>query len=142
MITFPQSAYGLLLTFDGYGADTKRCADTGQLYRFLFDLPSAIGMRRLGFPHIVRVDEPGICGLSGFVFIMESHISIHTYKERGFVTADIYSCRVFDTDHARAMLTSFFKTTSHDAHVIVRGKTFAPRSPTDPRQRKRPRKDS
>jgi len=28
-----------------------------------------------------------------FVVIQESHISIHTFPRRGFVSADVYSCR-------------------------------------------------
>jgi hypothetical protein len=86
MKPLPLSAYGLLLTFDGYGADAARCTDEQLLLKVLRELPALIQMRRLGEPHLVRVDEPGIAGLSGFTFIMESHISIHTYAERGFVT--------------------------------------------------------
>jgi S-adenosylmethionine decarboxylase len=142
MTTLPHNAYGLLLAFDGYGADKKRCADTGRLYRFLMDLPETIGMRRLGFPHLVQVNEPSIRGLSGFVFIMESHISIHTYEERGFVTADVYSCKSFDPERLCSALSSFFRTTSHESRVIIRGKQFATDTPSDPRQRKRSRNRS
>lgn len=138
MTSIPKSAYGLLLTFDGYGASRARCANTGALYRFLYDLPGIIGMRRLGFPHIVRVDEPGIKGLSGFTFIMESHVSIHTYEERGFVTADIYSCKTFDVEHVIATLVAYFSTDSHAVSTHVRGTRFNVES-SHPRQRKRPR---
>ena len=136
MKRLPKNAYGMLLAFDGYGADLKRCADTGPLYRFLYDLPGTIGMRRLGFPHIVRVDEAGIKGLSGFTFIMESHVSIHTYEERGFVTADVYSCKPFDAVQVSALLSAYFRTSTHASSVIVRGKKF---NIAHPRQRKRPR---
>jgi len=136
MNQLPDSAYGILLAFDGYGADRRRCADTGKLYRFLYDLPGTIGMRRLGFPHIVRVDEPGIKGLSGFTFIMESHVSIHTYEERGFVTADVYSCKPFDTARITAMLATYFGTATHSARTLVRGRAI---DHANPRVRKRPR---
>lgn len=136
MKTLPKNAYGLLLIFDGYGADAKRCADTGRLYTFLHSLPEAIGMRRLGFPHLVTVEEPGIRGISAFTFIMESHISVHTYSERGFVTVDVYSCKAFDTEEVTSILASYFSTESHTVKVITRGSQFAA---THPRQRKRSR---
>jgi len=137
MKKLPTGSYGLLLTFDGYGADTARCKDVGRLYAFLYDLPQAIGMRRLGYPHIVSVTEAGIRGLSAFTFIMESHISIHTYEERGFVTADVYSCKAFDSSLVSSLLSSYFKTDSHTTHTHVRGKHF---DSTLPRQRKKLRK--
>lgn len=136
MKKLPKNSYGLLLAFDGYGASKTRCANTGMLYRFLYDLPGAIGMRRLGFPHIVRVDEPGVRGLSGFTFLMESHVSIHTYEERGFVTADIYSCKAFDADAVAAMLATYFATKTYTTKKVIRGRDFGS---DDPRLRKRPR---
>ena len=81
-------------------------------------------MRPIGFPQIVSVEEPGIAGLSGFTFIMESHISIHTYQERGFVTADIYSCKDFDTAAAANFIAAHFSVTTFETNVVLRGKRF------------------
>jgi S-adenosylmethionine decarboxylase len=140
MKQLPKTAYGLLLTFDGYDADPKRCSDIGGLYQFLLELPEAIGMHRLGFPQVVAVDEPGICGLSAFTFIIESHISIHTYEERGFVTADIYSCKGFDTELVVSVLHKYFKTKTLSTSIMVRGTNFYTAPRTHPRQRKRARR--
>lgn len=124
MKSLPPSAYGLLLTLDGYGASHTLCADVHYLYALLERLPGTIGMRPLGKPFVVSVEEVGIAGLSGFTFIMESHISIHTYQERGFVTADVYSCKNFDTNAAAHYISSAFKFTTFETSVLVRGKKF------------------
>ena len=124
MKPLPPHAYGLLLTLDGYGASEKICADISGLYRFLEQLPGLIGMRKIGFPHIVSVEEAGIAGLSGFTFIMESHISIHTYQEKGFVTADVYSCKNFDTETAANHIAAHFKIASFETNILTRGKQF------------------
>jgi S-adenosylmethionine decarboxylase len=124
MKSLPSVAYGLLLTIDGYGASYELCADAGGLYRLLEKLPALIGMRPLGLPHVVSVEETGIAGLSGFTFIMESHISIHTYQERGFVTADVYSCKNFDTEIAADYIARYFKIASFETNVLTRGKKF------------------
>ncbi len=124
MNALPSNAYGLLLSFDGYGAPGGVLEDSEYLYSVLVNLPHKIGMRPLGLPQVISVEEPGIAGLSGFTFIMESHISIHTYKERGFVTVDIYSCKWFDSTQVVALLADAFQTTSHEVSEIVRGKRF------------------
>ena len=125
MKPLPPHAYGLLLTLDGYGASEKICADISGLYRFLEQLPGLIGMRPIGSPHIVSVEEAGIAGLSGFTFIMESHISIHTYQEKGFVTADVYSCKNFDTKKVARYLSEYFHTSASESHTIIRGAQFS-----------------
>lgn len=124
METSITNAYGLQLTLDGYAADQKLCSDVAHLYDLLMKLPAHIGMRRVGFPHIIQITEPGIKGLSGFVFIMESHISIHTYEERGFITADVYSCKTFDEKATIEYLTSAFAVQAFESNTEVRGKQF------------------
>ena len=126
MTALPQGAYGLLLAFDGYEASNDACANVDLLHSILVELPEKIGMRRIGEPRSVAVDEPGIAGLSGFTFIMESHISIHTYTERGFVTADIYSCKWFDVEVAARFLAEAFGITSYETNHTVRGTRFHP----------------
>lgn len=37
-------------------------------------------------------------GISVLALIAESHISVHTWPERGIITVDVYSCRGFDAD--------------------------------------------
>jgi len=52
-------------------------------------------MTKLAEPEIYSVPgngkkDPG--GWSGFVVIAESHISIHTFPAKGFVSIDAYTC--------------------------------------------------
>ncbi len=117
-------AYGLQLTFDGYAADEKLCGNVAHLYDLLMRFPKHIGMCRIGFPHIIKIDEPGIKGLSGFVFIMESHISIHTYQERGFVTVDVYSCKTFDEKKTQDFIIKAFDIQAFESNCAIRGKQF------------------
>lgn len=118
------NAYGLQLMLDGYAADQKLCGDVAHLYNLLMEFPAHIGMRRVGFPHIIHITEPGIKGLSGFVFIMESHISIHTYEERGFVTADVYSCKSFNEQKTADYLIKAFNIQAFESNVTIRGRQF------------------
>ena len=130
MATIPTNTYGLQLILDGYAANPEYCGDVERLYSLLMKLPETIGMRRVGFPHIIHITEEGIKGLSGFVFIMESHISIHTYEERGFVTIDVYSCKTFDETAVIKELKQTFGVTEVETNVLIRGSKFN-HMPTD-----------
>lgn len=123
-----EKSYGLHLMLDGYGASRERLSDIAHLYRFLSDLPAEIGMRRVGIPQVLEVTEEGIAGLSGFVFIMESHISVHTYAERGFMTLDVYSCRDFDVERTVSLIRASFGVDDVETTVLERGRRFNDRT--------------
>ena len=86
------------LAIDGYGADPEKLQDADLVLRFLDEYPSSIGMTKIIPPQVYtyhgRVEEDW--GVSGFVLIAESHISIHTFPDRGYVNIDIFSCKEFD----------------------------------------------
>ena len=67
--------------------------------------------------------DPG--GFSGFVMIIESHISIHTFPARGFVSADVYTCQNgLDTDLIAAYLKEAFDLQDIEQNFIIRGTKY------------------
>ena len=86
------------LVVDGYGADPKKLQDEDLVYRFLDEYPDAIGMTKMIPPQVYtyRGRTPEDWGLSGFVLIAESHISVHTFPDRRYVNIDVFSCKEFD----------------------------------------------
>ena len=90
------------LVVDGYGADPDRLKDEGLVYRFLDEYPSAIGMTKMVPPQVYtyRGRVPEDWGVSGFVLIAESHISVHTFPSRNYINVDVFSCKEFDTEKA------------------------------------------
>jgi len=88
------------LIIDGYGSDPKILQDEHWLYQFLDRFPSQIGMTKIAPPLVLRYigSKPEDWGLSGFVFIAESHISVHTFVERNYVNIDVFSCKEFDSN--------------------------------------------
>ena len=127
MIIRKTEDYGLHLTLDGYGGSQKKLYDMKHVFKALNDLPSIIGMSKLTTPYVV--DAPPITpkdegGISGFVMISESHISIHTYPFKGFVTADVYSCKVFDTEKTVEFFKKHFALRELEINIIRRGLKF------------------
>jgi len=90
------------LMIDGYSSDQGILRDEAFLRSFLEDYPAKIGMTRISPPYVLRYEGPVLddWGISGFVFIAESHIGIHTFVEQNYVNIDVFSCRGFDADKA------------------------------------------
>ena len=86
------------LVVDGYGADPEKLRDEDLVRRFLDEYPATLGMTKMIPPQVYtyrgRVREDW--GVSGFVLIAESHISVHTFPDRGYVNIDVFSCKEFD----------------------------------------------
>jgi len=90
------------LIIDGYSSDQKILRDEDFLRKWLENYPAEIGMTRISPPYVLRYVGPVLedWGISGFVFIAESHIDIHTFVEQNYINIDIFSCKDFDTEKA------------------------------------------
>ena len=65
-------------------------------------------------------------GVTGTVLLAESHLAIHTWPERGFVTVDVYVCNLAtdNTDKAKSLfraLEAAMKPKRTKYQAIVRG---------------------
>jgi S-adenosylmethionine decarboxylase len=116
--------FGLHLMLDAYNCDPHVLNEQTMVYQILDDLPKHIGMKQLSKPYVVFAEgngkhDPG--GWSGFVIIEESHISVHTFIRRRFITVDVYSCREFDAEKTIQYFKDKFKTTDVEVYVQKRG---------------------
>ena len=120
---------GQHLTIDASQCSSKKLVDQSLVYDVLNKLPDKLRMTKMGLPHVVRWLDPGatVDGVSGFVMIAESHISIHTFPEKDYVFIDVFSCRSFDVDKATELLTKVFGAKKFSKKIVKRGLDF-PRS--------------
>lgn len=118
--------FGPHLMLDGYGCDKKRLQDLNLIYRILDELPAKIGMTKIMPPYVFKYSglKPEDWGLSGFVLIAESHISIHTFPEKNFVSVDIFSCKAFDLEFAGDYFRTAFGMEKVECNVLDRGTEF------------------
>ena len=119
--------FGLHLMMDIYNCAPQVLNDKDLVLKILNTLPKKLGMRVLLEPVVTFAQpngkrDPG--GWSGFVMIQESHISVHTFIKRRFVTIDIYSCKHFDTQYAIDYFIKMFKTNDVEYEIEVRGKKY------------------
>ena len=73
-------------------------------------------MQILGGP-VVTHGFPGNEGLSGFVLIDFSHISIHTFTKDKQALVDIFSCKAFDQEAAIKPILEYFQVEKSDTKI-------------------------
>ena len=110
------------LIIDGYSSNQKILQDEDFLRKWLETYPARIGMTRISPPHVIRYVGPVLedWGISGFVFIAESHIAIHTFVEQNYVNIDIFSCKDFNTEKAIEDFQDGFQLTKLRTSLIDR----------------------
>ncbi len=88
--------FGEHITIDGYGGNEALLDSQENVLKTINGLVTLLGMKLLAQPNVYHADsnnkkDPG--GWTGVAVIMESHISIHTFPKRGFLSADVYTCK-------------------------------------------------
>lgn len=115
------------LLIDGFGGDVEKMKDADFVYRFLDTFPSEIGMNKITTPLVTTYHGPKEedWGVSGFVIIAESHISVHTFPERAYVNIDVFSCKDFNHEQALTQIREIFSLDQAKLWVIGRGLDYS-----------------
>lgn len=115
------------LLIDGFGGNVGNMNDEDFIYRFLDMFPSEIGMNKISSPHVTTYQGPKEedWGVSGFVLIAESHVSVHTFPERSYVNIDVFSCKDFDYEEALSSVRRIFSLEQVKLWVIGRGLDYS-----------------
>ncbi|MBM3214546.1 adenosylmethionine decarboxylase [Candidatus Poribacteria bacterium] len=118
--------FGPHLVLDGYGCEYDRLTDLSLIYRFLDECPNQIGMTKIMPPYVFKYTgaNPKDWGVSGFVLIAESHISIHTFPEKNYISLDIFSCKEFDPQEAVRLAEEMFGMQRYEHQMLSRGHDF------------------
>ena len=93
-----------------------------------YELPEKISMQKMCDPLVEISDgnnqkDPG--GVTGIVLIKQSHISIHTFSKRRFVSVDVYTCTDdLDVDFIIQYIKDNFKLEDVETHHIKRGTRY------------------
>lgn len=117
--------FGEHLMLDGYDGSYEKLNNKSLVLRLLDDLPVKIGMKTLADSVVYPAPangkkDPG--GWSGFVVIAESHISVHTFPAKGFVSADVYTCRNgMDVDFILNYFKKSFALKKIEQNFVKRG---------------------
>ena len=117
-----RQASGLHLLADLHGCecDDRLLSDASFLEDFCVRAVAAAGLSSVGaLFHSFGVGA----GVTGVVVLAESHLSVHTWPEHGYVTLDVYVCSYSSDNSGRAqtlfdsMVNAFGPTEPHRQRI-------------------------
>ena len=112
------STFGRHVAVDTWGVEFDKLNDAEWLESQLVDAAEACGATVLSVQS--KQFEPQ--GATVLVMLSESHLSIHTYPEKGFAAIDCYTCgETVDPQLAIDYLISVLKPRTTHAKKLVRG---------------------
>ena len=120
--------FGEHITIDGYDGDYALLNSRETLLACFTELLNLLDMHALSEVVILeapdnQIKDPG--GWSGYVIIAESHVSIHTFPKRRFVSADVYTCK---NGMDEKLIVDFFREKfllgDVETNFIIRGKKY------------------
>lgn len=120
------------LMLELYGCDRELLSNEALVRRVLDEYPARVDMEKVSPVHLydIETSNPLDAGLSGFVVIAQSHISIHAWPEYGEVDIDICSCKEFSQEDAINFAKEMFQTDDVEVHFVVRGnRSLRPETP-------------
>ena len=118
--------FGPHLTLDLIGCPKEVLQNYDLHFKLLKDLPTMIGMTPITQPYVFPYSGlvPEDRGITGIVIIAESHLSIHSFEEKGYTFIDMFSCKPFDVEKAEKYILDLFKPNKVERNLIERGKNF------------------
>ncbi|WP_068615724.1 adenosylmethionine decarboxylase [Paenibacillus tuaregi] len=112
------STFGRHVAVDTWGVDFEVLNNAELLQAHLVEAAEACGATVLSVQ--AKQFEPQ--GATVLVMLSESHLSIHTYPERGFAAVDCYTCgETVDPQLAIDYLVSILKPEKTYAKKLIRG---------------------
>lgn len=123
----PRKIFGYHMIMDCYGCNKKTIDSIEICYNYLDRMTDIMKVHKQSPPFIVYTDPikyPDKAGISGWIPIVESGISIHTLTPTGFISIDIYSCKKYNIKKVRDFTRKIFKPTEIEEKHFLRGEKY------------------
>lgn len=121
-----EDAFGPHITLDLKGCPKDILSNYQLHFDYLKNIPELIQMTPITQPYVFPYEGlvPEDKGITGIVIIAESHISVHSFEEKGYCFIDIFSCKPFDYERAIELTKEIFQPQDCEVKVVERGKDF------------------
>lgn len=118
--------FGPHITLDLKGCPRETLSNYDLHFNYLKSLPELINMTPITQPYVFPYSGlvPEDKGITGIVIIAESHISVHSFEEKGYCFIDIFSCKDMDVERAIQITIDMFKPEDYEINIVKRGKDF------------------
>lgn len=113
---------GMHLLMDGYDCPPAPLSSSRKVRQLLETLPRQLGMKAISRAKVMeyRAEKAADSGVTGIIMLAESHITVHTFPQRGYVAVDIFSCKPFPAKSVSAQLKKEFSMGKADVRIIGR----------------------
>lgn len=108
---------GVHLLVECGGVDPSRLRDGELLSALLREAAQRAGARIVDGPRL-HVFPGG--GITGFVMLAESHVSLHTYPEHGYCALDAFTCGAADPEAVLAAIRDRLAPSRLESRTIAR----------------------
>lgn len=106
---------------DAYGCSPSALRSKTTIQRLVARVLDEMQLRVVGEPVWHVFPEPG--GLTGFVLLAESHLSVHTFPEHRYAALNLYCCRQTPVWDWEAGLSDLLGAEKVIVRTVVRGGT-------------------
>lgn len=123
----PKNVFGYHLIMDCYGCDPKALDSLTDCYFYLDKMTEIMKVHKQSQPFVVYTDArkyPDKAGISGWVPIVESGISIHTLTPTNFISIDVYSCKKYSIEKVKAFTREVFAPDEIEEKFFLRGEKY------------------
>ncbi|MBU2994883.1 adenosylmethionine decarboxylase [Cellulophaga baltica] len=108
---------GIHATWDVYNCNKEKLSFVPYVEETLHTITATLDLEELN--EAFKQFEP--IGVTGFILLAESHISIHTWPEHNYAAVDVFSCKNFDTSLVTKLLEKLFESDKIELNKLKRG---------------------
>ncbi len=122
-----QNVFGYHLVLDCYGCNKKAIDSLEVCYFYLDKMTEIMKVHKQSQPFVVYTDAkkyPDKAGVSGWVPIVESGISIHTLTPTRFISIDVYSCKKYSIKKVKEFTSKVFSPKEIEEKYFLRGEKY------------------
>lgn len=112
-----KTSLGTHITWDVYNCNAHSLSFIPTVKKVLNDIVEELQLSKVN--ESFKQFEP--IGVTGFILLEESHVSIHTWPEHQFAAVDIFSCKPFDAKKIQDLLMTSFNSDKVVIKQIERG---------------------
>ena len=120
-----KTSLGTHITWDVYHCNAETLSFIPTVKKVLNDIVDELQLSKVN--ESFKQFEP--IGVTGFILLEESHVSIHTWPEHEFAAVDIFSCKPFDAKRIQDLLMKAFSSDNVVIKQIERGEAISIISP-------------
>jgi len=102
--------------------EIERLSNEKLIKNFFLELVKISEMKAITKPSVLYYEhkEKEESGITGYIIISDSHISVHTYPFKKSLYLDLFSCRRFDSDKISDYTKELFKPNKTTKKLIKR----------------------